>query len=81
MIEDSKEIDLNPEINLNNKEIDFNNLETNNQVVNNDQPYESDKNDDDEKLKLAELIEDLPIDLDNLNSDIEDIDIEIDELP
>ena len=39
------------------------------------------KPDDDEKIKLNELIDDIPIDLDNLNSDIEDLDIELDELP
>ena len=42
----------------------------------------NEKTDDtDDKVKITDEINDLPIDLDTLNSDIEDLELEIDELP
>lgn len=74
-----KEIDnlLNDKNNLDELLEDTNEINVDTEILSKNEK----KPEDDEKIKVAEIIDDLPIDLDNLNSDVEDLELELDELP
>ena len=62
-------------------ETEFNNIENNN-IENNELENNNIENNDDEKVKISDMNDDeILLDIDNLNSDIEDLDLNIESLP
>ena len=63
---------------------EINRFKENNEDKNNEDKNNEDKNNEDkdaDKLKISDLNDEVLVNVDNLNSDIEDLDLDIDELP